>query len=53
MVLGERGLPGIEVAFVVAFSIGINMLLYAGIGWIVGFLYSQIYRRTRAPAPSD
>ena len=40
-------MPSVVVVMIVALS------LVGGIGWIVGFLYSQIYRRTRAPAPSD
>jgi len=41
MVLQGRD-PWFDVVMVFAISIGINVLLYAGVGWLAGFLYSRL-----------
>ena len=41
IVLNSRD-PWFVVVMLFAISIGINMLLYAGVGWLTGFVYSRL-----------
>jgi len=45
MVLEGKGISWVGVIIVFTISIGINVVLYAGVGWLAGFTYSQL----RAP----
>lgn len=51
LVLGGRRDPWPDVAMVLGISIGINMILYAGIGWVIAFIYSRVLGRFRTPSP--
>ena len=36
---------------VLVMSIGINMILYAAIGWVIGLLYRQVHGRSKDTLP--
>ena len=42
MVLYRNGISWVDVITVFTISIGINVVLYAGVGWLAGFAYSQL-----------
>jgi hypothetical protein len=43
MVLEGNGISWVSVIIVFTISIAINVVLYAGVGWLAGFVYSKLH----------